>query len=297
MIGLKCELCGHEEKYNLKYHLEECHKISAKSYRKQYPKSRTMTGHSKRTLEYWVYRGYSLEEAKNAVKAFQKLGKTTYMQRRQDEGYTVEEAQQAWNMSQRVNSPRCVDYYLNKGLSDLEAYSRQSQYQKQLSAKSRKFRGKQHSESVKTRISESMKLQAKKVGYDKMISRFGEKLVGPRSKGEKECFQELKNLLGNIQASVYVEPYIADMLVGSNLIVEYYGDYWHRNPKYYQAADLVGEHTAEQIWEKDRKRLEYLQSKGYVTYVIWEHDWRTRRESIKTELKKLYESTNSYKTD
>lgn len=168
MIGLKCELCGHEEKYNLKYHLEECHKISAKSYRKQYPKSRTMTGHSKRTLEYWVYRGYSLEEAKNAV---------------------------------------------------------------------------------------------------------------------------------NIQASVYVEPYIADMLVGSNLIVEYYGDYWRRNPKYYQAADLVGEHTAEQIWEKDRKRLEYLQSKGYVTYVIWEHDWRTRRESIKTELKKLYESTNSYKTD
>lgn len=50
----------------------------------------------------------------------------------------------------------------------------------------------------------------------------------------------------------------------------------HANPKKYKSEDAIcipGErYTAQEKWKKDQRRLEFLYSKGYKVYVIWESD-------------------------
>lgn len=66
-----------------------------------------------------------------------------------------------------------------------------------------------------------------------------------------------------------------------NKAIEFNGDYWHANPKFYNADDVIRyrncEKTAREIWEIDRKRLEAI-SKTHKILVVWESDFKENRE-------------------
>ncbi len=68
----------------------------------------------------------------------------------------------------------------------------------------------------------------------------------------------------------YVDFYIPE----NNIIIEVYGDYWHANPKIYGNDKGKRKLHKNQIgkWEQDKEREDYLKSKGYKVYVIWECD-------------------------
>jgi G:T-mismatch repair DNA endonuclease (very short patch repair protein) len=77
--------------------------------------------------------------------------------------------------------------------------------------------------------------------------------------------------------------YIKDL----NLIIEYYGDYWHCNPKKYDENYLHPHKKkfAKQIWMEDSIRIDYIKNLGYNLEVIWECDL-DKPNNLKTILEK-----------
>lgn len=70
-----------------------------------------------------------------------------------------------------------------------------------------------------------------------------------------------------------IDYYIEDLKIA----IEFNGDYWHGNPKYYKSGDTIKfpnnkEITVDMLWENDKKRKEYLESIGIKTIVIWESE-------------------------
>lgn len=62
---------------------------------------------------------------------------------------------------------------------------------------------------------------------------------------------------------------------GQKKIIELFGDYWHANPKYYSAGDLIhfsGNNLikAEDIWRKNKDRINLFKQYGYQTLIVWE---------------------------
>jgi G:T-mismatch repair DNA endonuclease (very short patch repair protein) len=87
--------------------------------------------------------------------------------------------------------------------------------------------------------------------------------------------------------------FVSEQIIGSRLVdelhplkkivIEINGDYIHANPKKYAPTDVIripGEsYTAQEKWDRDQRKIDYLQSKGYEVYVVWESDdieeWKT----------------------
>ena len=74
-------------------------------------------------------------------------------------------------------------------------------------------------------------------------------------------------------------------------IIEFHGDYWHCNPAKY-SADYVHKTygiTAQEVWDKDKIKLECARNHGYDVLYIWELDYRKDREG---QIKKCLEFLN-----
>lgn len=61
-----------------------------------------------------------------------------------------------------------------------------------------------------------------------------------------------------------------------NLVIEIYGDYWHANPTQHNPLDVFyryeGRQTAQEIWDKDRERIEIFTNLGYNVEIVWESE-------------------------
>lgn len=93
--------------------------------------------------------------------------------------------------------------------------------------------------------------------------------------------QRLKAQLGlellGFASEQRIGKFIADELnKEKNIVIEINGDYIHANPKKYKATDVIripGEsYTAQEKWNRDKRKIDYLQEKGYQIHVIWESD-------------------------
>ena len=69
-----------------------------------------------------------------------------------------------------------------------------------------------------------------------------------------------------------------------NLVIEMYGDYWHRNPKYFDNED----ERTKGIREKDKKRQETFLNKGFRYTYFWE-------DTIKNNLQSVFKFLNFLK--
>lgn len=73
-------------------------------------------------------------------------------------------------------------------------------------------------------------------------------------------------------------------------IIEFNGDYWHANPKYYSAGDHMkfidmqktkySGNSAKDIWEYDLKKKTALEKLGYNVKVIWESDYNANPAKV-----------------
>lgn len=58
-----------------------------------------------------------------------------------------------------------------------------------------------------------------------------------------------------------------------NLLIEVQGTYWHADPNKYKANDVMKDgKLAKEIWEKDKRKKELAESKGYKIKYIWEQE-------------------------
>ena len=70
-------------------------------------------------------------------------------------------------------------------------------------------------------------------------------------------------------------------------VYEFYGDYYHGNPKYFKATDLYHGTPYAKKWEKDELKRKTLEGMGYSVVVMWESDWIQFEKSMKMAATKM----------
>jgi G:T-mismatch repair DNA endonuclease (very short patch repair protein) len=185
-------------------------------------------------------------------------------------------------------------WMIKKRLSENDAIKKVSELQSRLSLKSSKFKGKIRTDESKIKISNSLKSKIELVGRGNWARHFGE--FNGNSKIEKEVFLYIKkNLNANVKANVPINKYVVDIIDGKK-IIEFYGDFWHANPKYFKMNDKIKSFninkTAEEIWLHDKQRIDFLESLGYNVLIIWECDWKKNKTECISLIKKYYENVN-----
>ena len=123
----------------------------------------------------------------------------------------------------------------------------------------------------------------------KQTQRSGKIKSGIVSKREKEIVKEIKQLGYNPIHSYRVDSKICDVYIPSlNLIIEYFGDYWHCNPKKYE-SDFFNKKKSKfawELWDYDKKKIDLIKSYGYNLEVVWEGDLKLNNKLINIILQK-----------
>lgn len=66
------------------------------------------------------------------------------------------------------------------------------------------------------------------------------------------------------------------------IIVEVNGDFWHANPELYGPdwVNNVNKRTAQEIWDRDAKRLQEIKNAGYKVIVLWQKDIKNNKSYV-----------------
>ena len=82
------------------------------------------------------------------------------------------------------------------------------------------------------------------------------------------------------------------VITNKKIIIEFNGDYWHANPKKYNATDVLnfgGNHVqVSDIWERDEIKKTFAINHGYDILFIWESDFSKNKDDvIKSTIKEI----------
>lgn len=74
-----------------------------------------------------------------------------------------------------------------------------------------------------------------------------------------------------------------------NKIIEYYGDFWHMNPKIYdkQYINPVSKKSLFEKHKEDTNRVQFAELSGYSVLVVWENDYKKNPNEVITKCKKF----------
>lgn len=110
----------------------------------------------------------------------------------------------------------------------------------------------------------------------------------PYSYGEKELVEYVSSIYdGTILENnrTVIKPKELDIYLPElHLAIEYNGDYWHANPKYYSEDHIIGDVPAKTVWKEDKQKINRCIKAGIELLVIWEDDWTNRQDVVKQEL-------------
>jgi G:T-mismatch repair DNA endonuclease (very short patch repair protein) len=109
------------------------------------------------------------------------------------------------------------------------------------------------------------------------------------SKNEKVIIEIIKKLGYKAIQSYRVDTKICDIFIPDlNLIIEYFGDYWHCNPIKYDTNYFNKKKNkfAWELWEYDKSKLDLIKSCGYNVEVIWEKQFRNNEQIIENLISK-----------
>lgn len=98
----------------------------------------------------------------------------------------------------------------------------------------------------------------------------------------------IDNGFSELEQNTQVGIYNVDFLLG-NSIVECFGDYWHCRPGKYEATYFHKQlkMTAEEKWEKDRIKIDFLKEKGYRVLVLWGSDIKNKTKEVENKIIKF----------
>ena len=114
------------------------------------------------------------------------------------------------------------------------------------------------------------------------------------SKLENSVFEELKNRNILCDRQFNIDKFYFDLhVLGTNILVEIHGDYWHVNPQLYKNKVLTEAQRGNM--RRDFLKRELARRNGFKRIVVWEKDLRENWEStISTLIERIlrYESNN-----
>ena len=203
-------------------------------------------------VQYWIDQGLTTEEADIKVTATQ-----------------TERSAKSPSSKPGVTeySVRCADYWVKRGLTVYEAAEKVKEYQTHngLNWYINRF-----GDAGPAMYEDRMSRWLSSTGMKKVSS--------GRSKVSTQLFDAL-----SISGACYnmdektikgaTKMHRADFLY-HNIIIEFYGDYWHGNPNKFHANSLVHKKLVSDIWISDAEKVEDLVSVGYSVLVVWETEFR-----------------------
>lgn len=112
------------------------------------------------------------------------------------------------------------------------------------------------------------------------------------SKIERQFFKDVKQIFPNIIKKTirandrWFFPDIVEEEL--KIIIEFYGNFWHRNPKMFLPEDISCNNLAsKEIWEKDNIRQKELEMLGYTVYIVWEEDYKQDRQTVLEHIRNI----------
>lgn len=100
-----------------------------------------------------------------------------------------------------------------------------------------------------------------------------------RSKLEKNVYDQILKVYPNAKHSFRLsdsdKTCVFDIFIPTiNTLIEINGNYWHCNPRLYEATyfDKYRNKIAKDICDKDAKKLNFANLLGYKTITLWEDD-------------------------
>jgi G:T-mismatch repair DNA endonuclease (very short patch repair protein) len=210
--------------------------------------------------------------------------------------------------------PNTLDYWINKGLSPHEAEGQIKLIQKERSLKSPSSKKGARGYSVRTKeywikmgfdekeaIEKVKEIQTTN-GLEFYINKYGtcgeemfrlriekwlnsegnKKMIRNRSKKSLELFEQIgigsygideKTVRG--KSKVHRVDFIYE-----KKIIEFYGDYWHGNPKTYSIDSYIRKKKIVDVWGHDLLKIQDLEAKGYSVMIVWEMDYKNASKDI-----------------
>ena len=217
---------------------------------------------NKNCIEYWIEKGKTTDEA---IKIISKNSK-------RDLNYFVNKYG-IINGTIRYNS-MCEK---RKMSSSIEGYIKKYGYEE----------GNKKFDKITKSKNVSLKNQIKKYGYKEGLNKHNQriqKMINSYSKNNfingsdiaNLFFRNLENKMKiTIDKEVPIGNYICDgLIINKNLIIEFFGDYWHKNPLYYKDNKNLSEYDL-------LKLSNLIKSYGYNIIIIWESCMNKIEEIIK----------------
>jgi very-short-patch-repair endonuclease len=97
-----------------------------------------------------------------------------------------------------------------------------------------------------------------------------------KSKLEDRFYEYLKTkTTDKIERYYPISNMFVDFYIPSkNIVIECQGNFWHMNPNKYSATDYnkSTKRTAQEQWEKDKRRRLFMESRGYKVVELWESE-------------------------
>jgi len=217
-------------------------------------------------IKFWVKKGYSEEEAKKMV------------------------SENAKNASKNVNYSKIlsntkIEYWINKGYSEEEAIILRSERQSTFTLdKCIDKYGKE--EGIKRFNERQLKWQKSlsdggnlKIGYSKISQDLFYDLLESYNNEEKDkiffATHNKEYVLEKENGGVWLYDFVDTI---NKKIIEFNGDMYHGNPNKFKAEDnphpFRKNITAQEIWDKDKRKLDIAIKNGFEVLTIWDSEYR-----------------------
>lgn len=185
------------------------------------------------------------------------------------------------------------EYWMKRGFSEADAIQKVSERNSVFSLEKciQKYgkeegyrRWKERQEKWQNTLNSKPIDEINRINHDKVYKN------GPRSGIEDEFLNAI--LPDETHHNVYMRDlHLTVDLVLDNKVIEFYGDYWHCNPRdkrfvpeYYHPYLKM---TAYEKWEFDKNRVERLKNAGYDVMVVWEMDYNRDKETTIANCKRF----------
>lgn len=128
------------------------------------------------------------------------------------------------------------------------------------------------------------------------IQKWRAKIIGKTT--SKICIEFLNNLSNILNEDIQYEKTIGtkyiDGYIENKLLIEFYGNYWHCNPLFYNKDDVVLQHKkqikVENLWKSDGLRNEYILSIiNLPLIIVWEESYINNKDIVLTQIKNDFE--------
>jgi len=230
---------------------------------------------------YWIKKGYSEEEAKKKAIEYQENMRRAFQENIKNNPQMYE-----------ARTETQLKYWINKGYTEEEAKEKLKERQRTFTLdKCIKKYGKEKGFDVWRKRHEewSKKIEAKyrngefskmcKHNYSNIELEFLEELLDKLNTNEKYycALDNQKQFFRHFKENQ--QTYAYDFVMGKK-IIEFNGDYWHCNPKIYEADyyHKMIKCTAKEKWEFDKTKKELIEKYGYKVMIVWEYDYRKNPE-------------------